>query len=248
MKITSARVIVTCPGRNFVTLKIETDAGLSGLGDATLNGRELAVASYLTEHVIPTLVGRDAHRIEDTWQYLYRGAYWRRGPVTMTAIAAVDTALWDLKAKAANLPLYQLLGGRSRDGVMVYGHANGNDIAETLDEVARYADMGYKAIRAQCGVPGLPSTYGVASDKLYYEPADSALPTENVWSTTAIWTMHRNSSKRFGRASASITTSCTMCIIASRRSRPAGSASRWNLIGCSGWKTRRLRKTRPRSG
>ena len=183
MKITSARVIVTCPGRNFVTLKIETDAGLTGIGDATLNGRELAVASYLTDHVIPTLIGRDAHRIEDIWQYLYRGAYWRRGPVTMTAIAAVDTALWDLKAKAANLPLYQLLGGRSRDGVMVYGHANGNDIAETLDEVARYVDMGYKAIRAQCGVPGLPSTYGVAKDKLYYEPADSALPTENVWST-----------------------------------------------------------------
>ena len=95
----------------------------------------------------------------------------------MTAIAAVDTALWDIKAKAANLPLYQLLGGRSRDGVMVYGHANGNDIAETLDEVARYVDMGYKAIRAQCGVPGLPSTYGVARDKLYYEPADAALPT-----------------------------------------------------------------------
>jgi len=183
MKITSARVIVTCPGRNFVTLKIDTDEGLSGLGDATLNGRELAVASYLTDHVLPTLVGRDAHRIEDIWQYLYRGAYWRRGPVTMTAIAAVDTALWDLKAKAAGLPLYQLLGGRSRDGVMVYGHANGTDIAETLDEVARYVDMGYHAIRAQCGVPGLPSTYGVAKDKLYYEPADSAIPTENLWST-----------------------------------------------------------------
>jgi len=184
MKITSARVIITCPGRNFVTLRIETDEGLSGLGDATLNGRELAVASYLADHVIPTLIGRDAHRIEDTWQYLYRGAYWRRGPVTMTAIAAVDTALWDLKAKAANLPLYQLLGGRSRDGVMVYGHANGQDIAETLDEVARYVDMGYQAIRAQSGVPGLASTYGVAKDKLYYEPADSALPTENVWSTS----------------------------------------------------------------
>jgi mannonate dehydratase len=183
MKIVAARVIVTCPGRNFVTLKIETDDGLTGIGDATLNGRELAVASYLTDDVIPTLIGRDAHRIEDTWQYLYRGAYWRRGPVTMTAIAAVDTALWDLKSKAANLPLYQLLGGRSRDGVMVYGHANGNDIAETLDEVARYVDMGYKAIRAQCGVPGLPSTYGVTTDKLYYEPADSAIPTENVWST-----------------------------------------------------------------
>jgi mannonate dehydratase len=184
MKISNARVIVTSPGRNFVTLKIETDDGLTGIGDATLNGRELAVASYLTDHVIPVLIGRDAHRIEDTWQYLYRGAYWRRGPVTMSAIAAVDTALWDLKAKSANLPLYQLLGGKSREGVMVYGHANGNDIAETLDEVARYIGLGYRAIRAQCGIPGLASTYGVAKDKLYYEPADAAIPTENLWSTT----------------------------------------------------------------
>ena len=183
MKITAARVIVTCPGRNFVTLKIETDEGIHGLGDATLNGRELAVASYLADHVIPTLLGREASRIEDTWQYLYRGAYWRRGPVTMSAIAAVDTALWDIKAKAAGMPLYQLLGGASRSGVMVYGHANGADIAETVDEVARYIDLGYKAIRAQCGIPGLASTYGVAKDKLYYEPADAAIPTENVWST-----------------------------------------------------------------
>lgn len=183
MKITGARVIVTCPDRNFVTLKIETDQGLTGIGDATLNGRELAVASYLTDHVIPCLIGRDAHRIEDIWQYLYRGAYWRRGPVTMSAIAAVDTALWDIKAKAAGLPLYQLLGGRSRDGVMVYGHANGADIAETVDEVQRYIEMGYKAIRAQSGVPGLASTYGVSKDKMYYEPADGALPTENIWST-----------------------------------------------------------------
>jgi mannonate dehydratase len=184
MKITACRVIVTCPGRNFVTLKIETDQGIHGLGDATLNGRELSVASYLTDHVAPALVGRDPARIEDVWQYLYRGAYWRRGPVTMTAIAAVDTALWDIKGKVANLPLYQVLGGASRDGVMVYGHANGEDIAQTVDEVARYIDLGYKAIRAQCGIPGLPSTYGVAKDKLFYEPADAAIATENVWSTT----------------------------------------------------------------
>ena len=149
-----------------------------------MNGRELAVASYLQDHVVPALIGRDASRIEDTWQYLYRGAYWRRGPVTMSAISAVDTALWDIKAKAAGMPLYQLLGGASRDGVMVYGHANGEDIAQTVDEVARYIEMGYKAIRAQCGIPGLPSTYGVAKDKLYYEPADAAIATENVWSTT----------------------------------------------------------------
>ena len=114
LKITNARVIVTCPGRNFVTLKIETDQGVYGIGDATLNGRELAVVSYLQDHVCPALIGRDAHRIEDIWQYLYRGAYWRRGPVTMTAIAAVDMALWDIKAKAANMPLYQILGRAPR--------------------------------------------------------------------------------------------------------------------------------------
>ncbi|MCG7328633.1 D-mannonate dehydratase ManD [Achromobacter sp. ACRQX] len=183
MKITNARVIVCSPGRNFVTLKIETDQGLTGIGDATLNGRELAVAAYLTEHVIPCLIGRDAHQIEDIWQYLYKGAYWRRGPVTMTAIAGVDTALWDLKAKAAGLPLYQLLGGKSRSGVMVYGHANGSDIEHTVDEVLRYADMGYRAIRAQSGVPGLEKVYGVGRGTLFYEPADADLPSEHDWST-----------------------------------------------------------------
>jgi mannonate dehydratase len=183
-EIVSARVIVTCPGRNFVTLKIETKDGTIGLGDATLNGRELAVAAYLEHHVIPCLIGRDAHRIEDVWQYLYKGAYWRRGPVTMSAIAAVDVALWDIKAKVAGLPLYQLLGGASREGVMVYGHANGETIEETIEAARGYKALGYKAIRLQSGVPGLPSTYGVSKDKMFYEPADADLPTENVWSSS----------------------------------------------------------------
>ena len=183
MKITSAKVIVTCPGRNFVTLKVETDAGIYGLGDATLNGRELAVVSYLEDHVVPCLAGRDPRQSEDIWQFLYRGAYWRRGPVTMTAIGAVDTALWDIKAKLAEMPLYQLLGGRSRDGVMVYGHANGEDIDHTVDEIGRYIDMGYKAVRAQTGIPGLASTYGVGKGRMFYEPADADLPVENTWST-----------------------------------------------------------------
>ena len=182
-EIESAKVIVTCPGRNFVTLQVRTKDGVTGLGDATLNGRELAVASYLTDHVIPCLIGRDAHRIEDIWQYLYRGAYWRRGPVTMSAIAAVDMALWDIKAKLAGMPLYQLLGGASRDGVMVYGHANGASIEECVERALDYKEQGYKAIRLQSGVPGLASTYGVSKDKYFYEPADAALPTENLWST-----------------------------------------------------------------
>ena len=182
-KITAARVIITCPGRNFVTLKIETSDGVHGVGDATLNGRELAVASYLADHVIPCLIGRDAHRIEDIWQYLYRGAYWRRGPVTMAAIAAVDMALWDIKAKIAGLPLYQLLGGACRTGVMVYGHANGATVEETLENAAAYAAQGYKAIRLQSGVPGLKGVYGVSKDRFFYEPADGDLPTESLWST-----------------------------------------------------------------
>src|SRR5213595_3129515 len=110
MKITDAKVVVCCPGRNFVTLKITTEDGIYGLGDATLNGRELAVQSYL-DHVVPLLIGRDARKIEDTWQYLYKGAYWRRGPVTMSAIAAVDVALWDILGKATGVPVYRLLGG-----------------------------------------------------------------------------------------------------------------------------------------
>jgi mannonate dehydratase len=182
-EIRSASVIVTCPGRNFVTLRIETKDGVTGLGDATLNGRELAVASYLTDHVIPCLIGRDAHRIEDIWQFLYRGAYWRRGPVTMSAIAAVDMALWDIKAKIAGLPLYQLLGGASRENVMVYGHANGNSIEETVERARDYKDQGYKAIRLQSGVPGLAATYGVSKDRYFYEPADADLPSETIWST-----------------------------------------------------------------
>ena len=184
MKITEAKVIITSPGRNFVSLKIYTDEGLYGVGDATLNGRELSVASYLKDHIAPMLLGRDPHQIEDIWQFLYRGAYWRKGPVTMTAISAVDMALWDIKAKAANMPLYQLLGGKSRSGVMVYGHANGDSIEETVDEVGKFLNDGYLAVRAQTGVPGLKSTYGVSKDKMFYEPADSDLPTENEWSTT----------------------------------------------------------------
>jgi mannonate dehydratase len=187
VRIVDAKVIVCSPGRNFVTLKLYTEDGIHGLGDATLNGRELAVAAYLQEHVVPLLIGRDARRIEDTWHYLYKGAYWRRGPVTMTAIAAVDTALWDIQGKALGVPVYQLLGGRARDSVMVYGHAHGDDVEQTVASVAAFVAAGYKAVRAQSGIPGLPATYGVAHGDTTvgksYEPAAKGLPAETVWSS-----------------------------------------------------------------
>jgi mannonate dehydratase len=93
MRIDKAEVIVTSPDRNFVTLRLITDDGLVGLGDATLNGGELSLVAYLREHVMPLLLAGTPTGSKDTWQFLYRSAYWRRGPVTMAAIAAVDVAL-----------------------------------------------------------------------------------------------------------------------------------------------------------
>lgn len=192
MKISSAEVIVTSPTRNFVTLKLTTDDGVTGLGDATLNGRELSVASYLRDHVAPLLPGRDPHRIEDTWQYLYRGGYWRRGPVTMAAIAAVDMALWDIKGKVAGLPVYQLLGGASRDGLLAYGHASGTSQTALSESVHEYLEKGYRAIRVQTGVPGIRALYGVADqpqasgERYDYEPGGRGVrPVEEEWDTAA---------------------------------------------------------------
>jgi mannonate dehydratase len=183
MKISNAYVNITSPGRNFVTVKIETDEGIFGLGDGTLNGRELSVASYLTDHVIPCIIGRDPFQTEDIWQYLYRGAYWRRGPVTMSAIAAVDVALWDIKGKAMNTPVYNLLGGKCRESVLAYCHASGKDIEQALEDVGTQKELGYRAIRVQSGIPGLSTTYGVSKGQGRYEPAERGLPPELEWST-----------------------------------------------------------------
>jgi mannonate dehydratase len=149
--------------------------------------------SYLRDHVVQLLIGRDAHKIEDTWQFLYRSAYWRRGPITMAAIAAVDMALWDIKGKAAGMPVYQLLGGASRRGLMAYGHASGKDLPEIFDSVRSHLAQGYRAIRVQSGVPGLNAIYGIASQaagtkdsdiRYDHEPARrGARPTEEDWDT-----------------------------------------------------------------
>jgi mannonate dehydratase len=138
-----------------VTLKLVCDDGTTAVGDATPHGREVAVEAYLREHVCPMLIGREAGATEDTWRYLYNGAYWRRGPVTMTAIAAVDCALWDIKGKQAGMPVYELLGGRCRTGITVYAHANGETVEEVLEAVQSYVDLGYRAVLVQAGISGL---------------------------------------------------------------------------------------------
>lgn len=244
-RITSARVIVTCPGRNFVTLKIETEDGVTGLGDATLNGRELAVASYLTDHVVPLLIGRDAHRIEDIWQYLYRGAYWRRGPVTMSAIAAVDVALWDIKAKIADLPLYQLLGGACRGAAWPTGMpmARASRRRSTMP-----ASMPGKATRRSASRPAcralLPLTASPRTAISTSRPMPTCRPRMSGRPRNICAPCLR-SSRRHARRWAGTCTCSTTSIIASRPLRPCGSARIWSLSVPSGWKTRWWRRTRP---
>ena len=184
MTISGGRVIVCSPGRNFVTLRLETEDGITGLGDATLNGRELAVASYLTDHVLPLLVGRDARRIEDIWQLLYKGAYWRRGPVTMTAIAAVDTALWDIKGKALGvprLPTARRRVARRGDGLRPRERRDDRGHGGSRRPLRRAAAT--SAVRAQCSVPGVERTYGIGARRSLRAGGARSCRLKRAWSS-----------------------------------------------------------------
>ena len=177
MKITNVKVIVTCPGRNYVLLKIETDEGIYGVGDATLNGRELAVATLIEEHLAPLLIGRDPDQIEDIWQSIFRGTYWRGGPIILTALAGIDIALWDIKGKRAGLPVYSLLGGKCRDGVLFYSHASGADFQEVEEGIRVFIEQGVKVVRVQVAIPGMKGTYGTRGGGPTSRPAgEGALP------------------------------------------------------------------------
>lgn len=186
MKITGAKVFVGGPGKNYVTLKIMTDQGVYGLGDATLNNRETLPAAYLQDYLIPALIGMDPRNSEDIWQFLYRGAYFRRGPIAMAAYGAIDMALWDIKGKLANMPLYQFFGGKSRDGALVYAHATGSDLEDLMDSISHYVEQGYKAVRVQCGIPGMPSaSYAVPENKgegkHYISDFSGICPKVEIW-------------------------------------------------------------------
>ena len=135
MQIVNSEVILARPGRNYVTVMIETADGTVGWGDATLNGRERAVEAALEHHILPELDGRDATRVEDAWQSLFRHTYWRGGPVLNSALAGVDMALWDIKGKAAGAPVYELLGGRTRDYAAVYQHCGASSVEDIVANV-----------------------------------------------------------------------------------------------------------------
>src|SRR5690606_19901587 len=107
-----------------------------------------------------------------------------RGPVSMAAISAIDLALWDIKGKMLNTPLYNLIGGKSRDRILVYAHANGKNQEETIEQAQKEIEQGFKAVRLQSGIPGLDHTYGVPRDDKPYEPAQKGLPHEDYWDTS----------------------------------------------------------------
>lgn len=156
MEIRHAESVLTRPGRNYVLVRLETADGLVGWGDATLNGREKAVEAALGHHVLPELVGRDAARVEDAWQSLFRGTYWRGGPVLDSALSGVDMALWDLKGKRAGLPVYDLLGGRTREYATVYDHCGAESVDAIVDDCEAALDRGIDHLRVNVRDPSGP--------------------------------------------------------------------------------------------
>jgi len=151
--ITDIKVILTAPeGINLVVVKLETSQpGLVGYGCATFAYRHLAVKCLIEEYLRPLLIGRDAQAIEEIWQLMHQNAYWRNGPIENNAISGVDMALWDIKGKLAGMPLFQLFGGKCREGVPIYRHADGRDLAELCDNIRKYRDQGITHVRCQAG-------------------------------------------------------------------------------------------------
>ena len=159
--IQNVKTILTEPDNiRLVIVKIETsEPGLYGVGCATFTQRPTAVAAAIDDYLKPFILGKNVADIEDIWQSSYVSSYWRNGPVLNNALSGVDQALWDIKGKMANMPVYDLLGGRAREAAPVYVHASGNSVEEVGDRVESFVEKGFHHIRIQMTTPGY-ATYG----------------------------------------------------------------------------------------
>lgn len=190
LKITGVDVLVTnpaqSPSQNFVLVKIQTNQpGLYGWGDATCTGSELAVAKLLEEHLTPALMGRNPMQIENLWKTLYFLPYYRSGSVHMSAISGVDMALWDIKGKVAGLPVYELLGGKTRGRMLTYRSVGGRDFKEVEEGVRKLMEQGYRVIKVQVAAPGASAGYAVPSTAEQKRADEEAhrqgVPPRQVW-------------------------------------------------------------------
>jgi mannonate dehydratase len=176
LKITKVKAIATCPeGTELVIVKVETsEPGLYGIGCATFRQRAHTVVAAIDKYLNDFCVGRDVDNIEDIWQSTYQSSYWRNGPVLNNALSGLDQALWDIKGKRANMPVYQLLGGKCRHAVDCYAHAGGKTPEEVADNVAGYMDEGFRHIRVQLGGYGTTALV----DKPDFKKAGFGMPDD----------------------------------------------------------------------
>jgi galactonate dehydratase len=144
LKITAFSTYRVAP--RWMFLKIETDAGITGWGEPVVEGRARTVETAVHE-LCETLVGKDPARINDHWQSMYRGHFYRGGAILMSAIAGIDQALWDIKGKALGVPVYELLGGRVRDRMKVYGWVGGDRPADVIEQIGRLREHGFDTFK-----------------------------------------------------------------------------------------------------
>jgi len=184
IKIRDIKTILTAPNRiRLVVVKVETsEPGLVGWGCATFTQRALVVQTAIEEFLKPFLIGRNVDEIEDIWQSSYVSSYWRNGPVLFNAMSGVDIALWDIKAKRAGMPLYQLLGGKVRLGADCYFHASGTTFTDVEDSARRAMEQGFRHVRVQASTPGLAG-YGATGTRANAAPGEAIGPTN----PGAIW-------------------------------------------------------------
>jgi mannonate dehydratase len=177
LKITNVKAILTAPQRiRLCVVKVETsEPGLYGLGCATFNQRPLPVAAAVDKYLNPFAKGRDADNIEDMWQNAYTSSYWRNGPVLNNALSGLDQALWDIKGKRANMPVYQLLGGKCRFAADCYTHCSGRDLKQLESSVRRAMKENFRHIRIQLGGYGSPHL----SEKPHFKDAEFGLPSDS---------------------------------------------------------------------